>query len=116
MGMINNDLKMSGPALGGGDKKKKLPEWTKQKSGEVANVFNSLDKPKTQEQINQKEKQFRPKGENNVFGKYERLVRTVQKKKSPTYKVSQSAKDFVNPEKLKVNKNYQKRVNTILGD
>lgn len=109
MGTMNDNLKMSKPAQKAGRTKKKLPEWTKQESGSVANVFSSLDKKSIDiDKKGRENKQTQSK--TNVFSNFTPV------NKDKKYKISQNAKDFVNPSQLIVNKKYQKRVNTILGD
>lgn len=106
-------------------KKKKLPAWTKQKSGSVANVFNSLDKEKKRgsEEINRIDRKFRPPGKpttddkKNVFNNLKGKKTAHPLKKATTgIKFTQNPADYTPTGSLEVkNKKYKSRVNNILG-
>ena len=129
MGDKNNELSMYRTPLGS-PKKKKLPSWTNQKSGEVAkpddsevkqpNVFRQLNKGKAQESgdyskahikaSNITKKPTPEENGGNVFNTLKKYTTKI----SPFY--SGKAAGTINKNKLKVNPKYQSRVNKILGD
>lgn len=144
MGQFNSNLTFYRSALKmqDGKPKKKLPDWTKQKSGTVAkpNLFEYLESKtnknsNTPTAISNRNKMIRstpPSDRQSTIDYYknksdkmmmERTPKTKPNKtsvfdmleKKTNLKITQNPADFMPDEKLKVRSPYQKRVNKILG-